>query len=375
MAAAQTQVQQDIKAQFMGMIEKKLGKPLNQAMHTETVPLTTKGMKKEGATEPDDYIRSLQQDLLGRILQQTISSTNFMPMKLDPNVYDQSTLFMTSPALTFLEGRNRRAPSDTTKINFIELTQGFQDEWIAETDGTQGDGTAQTQLGLATMCVQALPISLSDLLGSGQSAQSRAQLMQYAQEALREGFDNVLINGTTTTGSPAVATNKFSGLMTIAQAQGYSEDAQGNALLLKNVRNLEAQLTQQRKGWADFILTNVDVHNQLVEDMTATVKNVNTVNITANTPVNAFQSSRGPLPIITDPYVPFTLPGAQTNSGVFGMFNSNRIFISDFVHNSWVEKGKTKPVATDGWLVQVSVMYNAEPLKTAIRYNLPSAEA
>jgi hypothetical protein len=366
MAAAQSKINQDIKAQFLGMIEKKLGKPLNQAVHTETVPLTLKGMKKEGATEPDDYIRSLQQDLLGGILKQTISSTNFMPLKLDPNVYDQSTLFMTSPALTFLEGRNRRAPADTTKISFIELTEGFQAEWIAETDGTEGDGTAQTELGIATMCV-------SDLLGSGQSAQSRAQLMQYAQEALREDFDNTIINGTPgTQGSP---TNKFTGLMPIAQASGYSEDAQSNALLLKHVRNLEAQLSQQRKGWADFILTNVDVHNQLVEDMTATVKNVNTVNITANTPVNAFQSSRGPLPIITDPYVPFTLPGAQSNSGVFGMFNSNRIFISDFVHNSWVEKGKTKPVATDGWLVQVSVMYNAEPLKTAVRYNLPSAEA
>ena len=352
------------------MMEKKLGKSLNQSVQTQTVPLTLKGMKKEGATEPDDYIRSLQQDLLGGILQQTISSTNFMPLKLDPNVYDQSTLFMTSPALTFLEGRNRRAPADTTKINFIELTEGFSAEWIAETDATEGDGTAQTELGLATMCVQALPISLSDLLGSGQSAQSRAQLMQYAQEALREDFDNVIINGNTTTNA-----NEFTGLMSIAQASGYSEDAQGNALLLKNVRNLEAQLSQQRKGWADFCLTNVDVHNQLVEDMTATVKNVNTVNITANTPVNAFQSSRGPLPIITDPYVPFTLPGASTNSGVFGMFNSNRIFISDFVHNSWVEKGKTKPVATDGWLVQVSVMYNAEPLKTAVRYNLPSAEA
>jgi len=373
MAAAQTQVQQDIKAQFLGMIEKKLGKPLNQAVQTQTVPLTVKGMEQEGATDPDDYIRSIQQDLLGGILKQTISSTNFMPMKLDPNVYDQSTLFMTSPALTFLEGRNRRAPADTTKINFIELIEGFSAEWINETEGTLGDGTAQTQLGLATMCVQALPISLSDLLGSGQSAQSRAQLMQYAQEALREDFDNTIINGTTgTQGSP---TNKFSGLMTIAQAQGYSEDASGNPLLLKNVRNLEAQLTQQRKGWADFCLTNVDVHNQLVEDMTATVKNVNTVNITANTPVTAFQSSRGPLPIITDPYVPYTVPGANTNSGVFGMFNSNRIFISDFVHNSWVEKGKTKPVATDGWLVQVSVMYNAEPLKTAIRYDLPSAEA
>jgi hypothetical protein len=373
MAAAQTQVQQDIKAQFLGMIEKKLGKPLNQAVQTQTVPLTVEGMEQEGATDPDDYIRSIQQDLLDGILKQTISSTNFMPMKLDPNVYDQSTLFMTSPALTFLEGRNRRAPADTTKINFIELIEGFSAEWINETEGTLGDGTAQTQLGLATMCVQALPISLSDLLGSGQSAQSRAQLMQYAQEALREDFDNTIINGTTgTQGSP---TNKFSGLMTIAQAQGYSEDASGNPLLLKNVRNLEAQLTQQRKGWADFILTNVDVHNQLVEDMTATVKNVNTVNITANTPVTAFQSSRGPLPIITDPYVPYTVPGANTNSGVFGMFNSNRIFISDFVHNSWVEKGKTKPVATDGWLVQVSVMYNAEPLKTAIRYDLPSAEA
>jgi len=174
-------------------------------------------MKKEGATEPDDYIRSLQQDLLGGLLKQTISSTNFMPLKLDPNVYDQGTLFMTSPLLTFLEGRNRRAPADTTKINFIQLTEGFTDEWIAETDPTQGDGTAQTQLGLATMCVQALPISLSDLLGSGQSAQSRAQLMQYAQEALREGFDNVLINGSKgTTQSP---TNKFDGLMTIAQAK------------------------------------------------------------------------------------------------------------------------------------------------------------
>jgi hypothetical protein len=158
MAAAQSKINQDIKAQFLGMIEKKLGKPLNQAVHTETVPLTLKGMKKEGATEPDDYIRSLQQDLLGGILKQTISSTNFMPLKLDPNVYDQSTLFMTSPALTFLEGRNRRAPADTTKISFIELTEGFQAEWIAETDGTEGDGTAQTELGIATMCVQALPI-------------------------------------------------------------------------------------------------------------------------------------------------------------------------------------------------------------------------
>ena len=159
MAAAKSEIQ----AQFRAMMEKKLGKSLNQSVQTQTVPLTLKGMKKEGATEPDDYIRSLQQDLLGGILQQTISSTNFMPLKLDPNVYDQSTLFMTSPALTFLEGRNRRAPADTTKINFIELTEGFQAEWIAETDATEGDGTAQTQLGLATMCVQALPISLSDL--------------------------------------------------------------------------------------------------------------------------------------------------------------------------------------------------------------------
>ena len=127
-------------------------------------------------------------------------------------------------------------------------------------------------------------------------------------------------------------------------------------------------LRQKNKGMASFIVTDEYTHVDIQKEMAATVRNINTVdNIIAGVNPTAFQASAAEIPIIVSPYSPITLGGAgnNTNRRKLGMFNEQNINIADLITPSFVEAGKTRPLATNGWVVQASTMYNTIPAKTA----------
>jgi len=358
-------IKDDLKEYFKGI------------MQTEGVQLDAKGMKKEGADTTADYIYSKAGDVLGNIMGQTISSPNFFPIVLDPNLYDQGALYQITPLLTYLESRGRRFPADTTHFNYIKFgPQGFSDTWIGENDSATPSGfpDASTTLGTAQMCFHAVPFSLSDLLGAGQSVTSRAQLMDKIQETLREGLNSALINGSISSNA-----NQFNGLSTIASANTtINSDMGGVAPTVSDVRKTEANLAILGKGYPTFLLTDNYTNNAILDDMTPTIVNMNQIqNLVAGVDVTGWQSARGRIPIIVDPFSPSaaTPYNSSTNTGVttrqIGMYNERTIFMQDLITPSWVEMGKTKPLATDGWVVQATVMYNTEPTKTAIMYDCP----
>lgn len=352
---------------------------LHESMKIDFSPeITEKNLKREGIngeTLQDSQAEFIQNALGDMFLRQDMNlpaSSNFFPIQLDPNVYDQKSLFLRTPVLTYLEGRGRKFPANTTKFNYIELTEGFQEEWIGETDGTESTGSGATDLGTAQICFEAVPFNLSDLLGAGQTVASRAQIMGFIQETLREGYEKVLLNGTAgTTQNP---TNQFPGLFTIADANGVSKDKSGNAVTLNDMRYLNADLRQRQKGLATFVVTDDYSHVSIQEEMSATIRNVNTVdNIIAGVNPTAFQAGADKIPILPSPFSPMTLGEDVTEIPTgrsLGMFNEQFINIHDLITPSWVEAGKTKPLSTNGWVVTASVMFYNVPPKTAMLKNI-----
>jgi hypothetical protein len=369
------------------LIKQDLKEYFDKTIQTESVTLDAKGMKQEGADTTADYIYSRARDVMDKMLGQTVTSTDFFPIVLDPNIYDQGALFQMTPSLTYLENKGRRFPADSTKFNYIEFgPAGFTDSWIGETDSADNQSDPNitdrmTQLGVATMCFHVVPFSLSDIIGAGQSVGSRAQIMQLVQETLREGLNNALLNGNHTSHA-----NQYDGLITLANASngqggtvGWTQGMAGNAPTLDDVRQLEADLALQRKGYGTFMVMDNYTHNYLMSDMTSTVVNMQTGQITnyddivAGIDVTGWQSARGKIPIIVDPFSPSTAYSAgspSTTGRHLGLYNERNIFMHDLITPSWVEKGKTKPLATDGWVIEANVMYNTIPSKTADMFGI-----
>ena len=350
-----------------GNFKDDLMETLKESMETQTIDITSKEMKKEGADSGAEFVTAKLDDMLEQTnVLTSAGSTGLFPIQLDPNVYDQAALFMRAPVLTYLESKGRRSPADTTTFNYIEMTTGFTAEWFTEMDTAAGTDTAATQLGTASICFEAVPFNLSDLLGSGQTAATRAQLLGLIQETLREGYENELLNGSS-------SSTDFDGLFTIARAHGVANDASHGGVSLDAMRELHADLRQRKKGMASFIVTDEYSHVDIQKEMAATVRNINTVdNIIAGVNPTAFQASAAEIPIIVSPYAPITLGGAGTvpTARSLGMFNEQNINIADLITPSFVEAGKTRPLATNGWVVQATTMYNTVPTKTAVLYDI-----
>lgn len=328
---------------------------LKQDIQVNDVPLTQKGLEQEGAVNVDDYIQSVVQDALS----QTMASGNYFPTRLDPKIYDIGTLFNITPTLTHLETKGRRKPTDTTEVKYIRLNTGFAGEWIGETADTAGDGTAITGTSTATMKVLALPISMSDLIGKGASGSSRAQLLQYAQQALREKFNEGVVKGN------SAGTEEFNGINTLIVANGTRANMSGAALSIKDLNNGETVMRDVKKTAPNVVLTNNSVVDQLKEDMMATQRYVNKTETVAGVTVPAYASNTGDIPIISDPNMPST-----DNQRQLSMFNDQHVFIEDFMTPAYVAKGKAKPLASDAWLVQVATMYNVAPTLSYNIYNI-----
>ncbi len=357
MAAEVNELQNEIKSG----LQQKFNEMFKDKLQVQSVDITKQGLKREGTDSIDDYMSTLQQDMLNNLLGQATSVDVFMPTVLDPNVYDQGSLYGMTPFLTFLEAQGRRSPADTSKIDFIEMTDGLQEEWISDDETTTGTGKGAFKNAHATMFVEALPLSFSDILGKGQSATAKAQIMGFAQETMREGLDKAIIAGDNASNS-----KQFDGLFKMIAGNGFRTSL-GGELTVSAVNDVSAGLSEQKKGWADFCLTTETVNNQLIKDMVTTVRQqvVPNYQVAANIMLNTYNSSHGPIPIVVDPYVPNTAAARH-----FGMLNTKNLFLRDLINQSWVEQGRTKPVATTGWLVQVSTLYNTVPSKTAELYGI-----
>ena len=343
---------------------------INESMETKfSKPLNEKSMKTEGTDNMAELAQTQVDDMFTQSTGIDTSSSNFFPVQLDPNVYDQASLYQRTPVLSYLEAKGRRSPASTTKFNFIELSTGFASEWFSEMGSTSGTTLGATDLGTAQICFEAVPFNLSDLLGAGQTVTTRAQLLGYIQETLREGYENALLNG-------SASGTQFDGLFTIATNSGVKKDASHGAVSLDAMRGLHADLRQKQKGFASFIVTDEYSHVDIQKEMAATIRNINTVdNIIAGVNPTAFQASAAEIPIIVSPYAPMTVATPDSSDAVptarsLGMFNEQYINIQDLITPSFVEAGKTKPLATNGWVVQASTMYNTVPKKCAVLYDI-----
>jgi hypothetical protein len=366
MAVSNSQVKQEIKTKMMEHLKSKLQV---QTASFDMGKGIERNMQRDGTDNVDDYIKNLTGDLMGQAgvdLKQTLTSTVFQPVLLDPDVHDQGTLYNITPFLTYLENKGRRTPAGSTKEDYIQLTQGFVPEWIGETAATVGSGTPAVNNAHAVVYVEALPMSFSDLLAFGQGATSKAQLMQFAQEALREGFNQAIISG-----SNANQPNQMDGIFTICANQtgalpSYRMNKSGAEVTVDDMNQLDAGLTDVNKGYATFALSTRTVLNQIKKDMQDILHlNMPQYNVTAGVNVPAYTGPNGDIPIISDSQVPNTAGGRH-----LGLFNERHIFIKDIINNAWVEKGRTMPIATEGWLVQVSMMYHVAPPLMAELYNI-----
>ena len=310
-------------------LEQKIYAHLRDKVQTQTATFTPQNlegkMKREGTESVDDYFTNLAGGLInaaGVDLKQTLTSTVFQPVLLDPNVYNQGTLYNISPLVTYLEQKGRRQPAGSTKEEFIQMTAPFIPEWIGETSQTSGDGTPGVTNGNAVVYVEALPMSFSDLLAFGQGATSKAQLMQFAQEALREGFNQAIISGANATNN-----NQMDGLFTImanctSPKASYRINNSGQPVTVAQMDNLDAGLTDINKGYATFALTTRTVLNQLKQDMQKILHlSLPPYQITAGQNISAYTGPNGDIPIIADSQVPNVATKRLTDSLMRDMFS------------------------------------------------------
>jgi len=336
-------------------MERAKEKLMDEEVQFSSVPITEKAISSEGASNLEEYVRGV----VGDYLQEQTQSSNFFPIRLDPNIYDPAYLYYQTPYLSFLEAKGRRQRTDTTKLQYIHLTEGFTAEFIEETGNTTDDGVASTQLKSATINVMAMKISLSDLIGKGASASARAQLLDFAQLGFRESLENALINGNGQNNKPV-------GLRKTVVDSGLKIDLNSAPITPEVIMDAETSLFESRKARATFMLTSPSVVNILIDKLPETYQYV--INSTGRgyevvpgTTVPMFNTSNGPIPVIQSPY----MLQNGTNSDLI-MADHTSIFIHDFIPPSYVEAGRVKPLASDGWLVNVFMTYNVLPTKTAI---------
>ena len=336
----------------------------NVEVHSQKLDL--KGMQKEGATDTDDYLNSVKEDLQSEMFTQTEgtfsprAAADFMPTILDPQLYDNGTLYGMTPLLTYLESKGRRSPAESTKLAFIKMTGAFGGEWLtSETADTQTNAAPTDTVGSASMCYLAVPVSLSDIIGKGASSTARTQLMEYAQQVLREEFDQTIVAG------DAGTTGEFDGLFEIAKDTGNRTDMSNVEITEDDIEGLEVIMNDTLKTYPTFILTSASVLRQLKKDLASQTRVMDKTKAVLGLNIPAYASNRGEIPIVIDPYAPKT---ATTRR--LGMFNENFINIADLIGPSYVQRGKTKPFATDGYLVQASVMYHTFPTGVAELYGI-----
>lgn len=350
MAVKVQEVKTDIIEALRGQVEVK------------TQPLTEQAVAKEGAENFDDLIQSIAGDFAlqtSGTLKQAMASANYFPTILDPTIYDNGVLYGRTPCLTFLETKGRRAPANSTKAEYIKLTAGFAGEWITETGDTEGTGEATTGTATADMKYLALPVSMSDIIGKGASGSARAQLMEYAQVALREEFNKVVVAGDSSGGS-----NQFDGLDEIAEDSGTRVNLAGAELTLEDLFSAEATMRQTVKATPGFLLTGDFVLNQIKKDMVPTQRN-DRIDVTAGVRVPFYASNAGDIPIIADPNVPATATQRRLD-----FIDPLYVFIADFLTPAWIPGAKTKPFASDGWYAQIAVQYSTAPVKNVQIYNI-----
>lgn len=318
-----------------------------------------KTMKREGTDDIDDFVQSAADDMMLKTFQETLAPDNFFPTRLDPNIYDNGTLYKRTPLLTYLEAKNKVLPSDTLDIKYLKQTAGFAAEWIDPANDTAGSGTPTIGTATASMCYVALPVKLSRIIGMGQSRASRPQIMNNAQMAFREEINQTLVSGSSS------GTEEFDGIDTIAAASGNRTNLSGtSAMTVEKLDDLNAIMTHTLKNYSSFVLTNDFVLNQIRADMYPGVRN-ETVDVTAGINPIAYSTGSGPIPFIVDQNVPYTATQRRLD-----LFNEENLFFEQFMDMSWVQKGTDKPFTEDGWLVGVNVLYNTYPGGCVQAYNV-----
>lgn len=336
-------------------IESIKDKLMDEEIEFSEIPLTEKALSREGTDDLAEFVKGVVEDY---VKEQT-QSANFFPIRLDPKIYDPSYLYYQTPYLSFLEAKGRRQTIDTTKLQYLHLTEGFSAEFITETGNTTDDGVATTQLKSASINIMAMKISLSDLIGKGASATARAQLMDFAQLGFRESLEDALINGTGSSNKPV-------GIRKAATDEGLGVDLNGEDITPEVIMDAETDLFEKRKARASFILTSPGIINMLIDNLGEAYQYV--INPTgrgyevvpgATAPM--FNTNNGPIPMIQ---TPFMLQSGVNRDLI--MADHTTINLYDFIPTSYVEAGRVKPLATDGWLVNVFMTFNVLPYKTAI---------
>jgi hypothetical protein len=320
--------------------------------------INEKTMKREGTDDVDDFLESKMKDMFLGTFGETLAPANFFPTRLDPNIYDNGTLYRSTPFLSYLEAKNRVFPSDTLDIKYLKQTTGFAGEWIDPANDTSGDGTPVIGTATASMCYVALPVALSRIIGMGQSRTSRPQIMNNAQLALRQEINQTLVSGDTT------GTEEFDGIDTIALDSGNRTNNQGAAMTIEKLDALDAIMSDTLKSYTTAVLTNKFVMNQIRSDMYPGVRNER-VDVTAGINPIAYSTDAGPVPFIVDPNVPNTATQRRLD-----LINENFIFLENFMDMAYVQKGTSKPFTEDGWLTQVMVLYNTYPGGLVQMYNI-----
>lgn len=238
------------------------------------------------------------------------------------------------------------------------MTTGFAEEWIDPDNDTSGSGVPTIGTATASMKWAAVPVSLSKIIGMGASGTSRQQLMNLAILALRQGLNSAIVAG------DATGTHQFDGLDTIATDSGNRTNLSGAQMTVARMDNLRAIMTTTLRSFPTFVLTNDFTTNQIALDMAATIRNVNVTEVVAGINPIAYTTPTGPIPIISDPFVPATATQRHLN-----MLNEQFIFLENFMTPSWVQAGATKPLTEDGWMVLGSTLYDTAPGLTVQAYN------
>jgi hypothetical protein len=295
----------------------------------------------------------------GNYLQQAHSSDNYFPIDFDPKIYDQGVLYGYTPYMTFMETQGRRVPTGYKSIQYIKLTAGFAGEFHTETGTTSGSGEPTTSQATSSVKFMSVPISLSDLIGMGESRTSRMQILNFAMQAFRETLNNALVIG------DATSTSSLDGILEIAKDNGYRPNQSSTEMTIKKMDTYDAYMTDTLKGQTRAILTNKSVMNQVKDDLASRNRVLDQYNLTAGINIKAYNSDGIDVPIITDPNVTNT-----TNNERMLFFDPMNVSIEDFLSMTMITKGKSVPLATDYWLTGVTGQYCSVPTKMIDIYGI-----
>lgn len=338
---------------------------LKEQIITEGKTFSQKDIDRKGEDSVEEYVKNIAMDIFKQASGDTTESSNYFPVRLDPQIYDTGVLFESSPTLTYLETQGRRSPMDTMEVKYIQLKSGFSSTWIDETDDSGAtSAVANTGTDTASMCIHVMPITMSDLIGKGASSTARAQLMNYAQEGFREDLNTQIVSG-------AAGSYAFDGLDTLATANTVNGGARrvdmsgSNPMDLATLNKMDTIYSDTLKSRPTFIITSAAVEDQIEQDMSTIVRAENELPVTAGIDVPYFRSDNGKIPIITDPNVPKTATTRHLD-----MFNERQIFIQDFMTPAFITEGRTKPFASTGWLAEILVMYHVSPTQMVQAYDI-----